>query len=295
MKRISLVLFIAMTSLQTICAQSLKVDLKYNIKPQDNGLKVEESYKDKDHVINISEAKMYVYLPEEEKNKHAAVVICPGGGYALEAINHEGHDFAKFLQARGIAAIVLKYRLPNGHHDIPLHDASTAIQTVRNHAKEWNIDNNKIGIAGFSAGGHLASTAATHFKKFENKENDARPDFQILLYPVISFQEDITHKGSRNNLLGKSLNKEMIDLYSNEMQVNENTPPTFLVHAQDDNAVPAENSIRYYQALKKHNVSCEMHIFPHGGHGFGMRDIKLPVTQWPQMAYQWINGILDEL
>lgn len=228
-----------------------------------------------------------------------SVIICPGGGYARLAIDHEGVEVAKAFNQQGITAFVLKYRLPNDTIMIdktigPLQDAQQAIRIVRKQAIAWGLNPNKIGIMGFSAGGHLASTAATHF----NFSADAsikdtisvRPDFAILLYPVISFDDSIAHKGSKAKLVGMNPSPEMTKLYSNELQVTKNTPPSFLVHAGDDGTVPVENSIRYYQACIKNKVPVEMHLYPKGGHGFGMNN-KTTSEKWFDNLLSWLNTL----
>ena len=210
-----------------------------------------------------------------------SIIICPGGGYVRLAFDHEGVEVAKAFNAMGITAFVLKYRLPNEKMQVdrttaPLQDAQQAIRLVRKNAEKWGLKADKIGIMGFSAGGHLAATAATHFtmKADPSVKEDisVRPDFAILIYPVASMVDEITHKGSRNNLIGEKPSAEMEKLYSNELQVTAQTPPTFLVHAGDDGAVPIENSIRFHQACIKNKVPVEMHLYPHGGHGFGMNN-----------------------
>jgi acetyl esterase/lipase len=231
-----------------------------------------------------------VYLPNKKSATGQAVIICPGGGYSILAYDWEGTDVAKLLNAHGIAAIVLKYRLPDSLSStapdkVPLMDAQQAIRMVREKAVSWNIQPNKIGIMGFSAGGHLAATLSTHFEK------DTRPDFGILIYPVISMDKSIAHMGSRNNLIGKDPTDEMIKLYSNELQVTTNTPPSFLIHASDDDAVPVENSLYYYQALKKNNVPTEMHIYPKGGHGFGLANGNRSLESWPRLMIEWMSGL----
>jgi predicted esterase len=231
-----------------------------------------------------------VYLPNKRSATGQGVVICPGGGYSILAYDWEGTDIAKFLNSKGIAAFVLKYRLPDVlsstvPDQVPLLDAKQAMRIVRARATEWNINPNKIGIMGFSAGGHLASTLSTHF------EEDTKPDFSILIYPVISMDKSITHSGSRNNLIGNHPSDEMIKLYSNELQVSTKTPPTFLIHATDDDVVPVENSLLYYQALKKNKVSTEMHIYPTGGHGFGLANGNKSLESWSNLMIEWIKGL----
>ena len=247
--------------------------------PNDNGIKTPEEKFEGVRVRNVSEAEMYVYLPEKGKNTGAAVVICPGGGYFIEAMDHEGYDMATFLQSQGVAGIVLKYRLPNKHDEVPSSDARRAVRIVRANAKEWGIDPQKIGIAGSSAGGHLASTERV----------SCRPDFMLLLYPVITMNKEYTHMGSRENLIGTGKNKKLIRKYSNELNVSPETPPTFLVLADDDGAVPPRNSIEFYSALKRNNVPAEMHIFQYGGHGFGMRKDGRPSDNWPNMFMDWLK------
>ena len=243
---------------------------------------------------NISEPTLNVYLPDAKLATGAAVIICPGGGYGMESYRLEGTNIAETFQRNGVAAFILKYRLPSDSimpdkSVGPLQDAQQAIKTVRERASEWKINPAKIGIMGFSAGGHLASTAGTHFDKayIPNAENTSlRPDFMILVYPVISMQDGLTHGGSRNNLLGKSPSEEQIMLFSNDLQVTANTPPTWLTHTGDDTAVPVENSIRFYQQLIKNKVPAEMHLYPSGNHGFVL---KLPCDQWMQPLFGWLQ------
>jgi acetyl esterase/lipase len=229
------------------------------------------------------------FKPNAEKALGAAVIIVPGGGYSVVVYNGEGVSTAKALAEKGIATFVLKYRLPNDAIMLdkkigPLQDAQQAIKLVRDNAGKWGLDKTKIGIMGFSAGGHLASTAATHFEKsyIENKENTSlRPDFQILVYPVISMTTALTHGGSKDSLLGKNPTNEEVDLFSNEMQVNANTPIAYLTHAADDTTVDVDNSIQYFEKLRHNKVDAEMHIYPKGGHGF--------IFRFPG----WINPLLD--
>ena len=219
-------------------------------------------------------AELTVYLPDAKKATGRAVVCCPGGGYTHLAMDHEGHQWATFFNNQGIAFIVLKYRMPHGNPQIPISDAEEAMKIVRMNAVEWHIDRNNIGIMGFSAGGHLASTIATHSK------GEAAPDFQILFYPVITMDLGYTHKGSHDNLLGtmaesKKEQKEMRRLefeYSNDLQVNRTTPRAFIALSDDDKAVPAANGFNYYQQLYKHDVPASLHIYPTGGHGWGYRE-----------------------
>jgi acetyl esterase/lipase len=279
-----------------LSAQDLTLKVWPNGAPNDNGMKEPEEKYDGVRVRNVSEAEMYVYLPEKSKNTGAAVVICPGGGYMIEAMDHEGYQMAEWLQSKGVAGIVLKYRLPYGHHEIPSGDARQTMRIVRANAKEWGIDPDKIGIAGSSAGGHLASTVGTVFDLGNEKSTDAiekmscRPDFMLLLYPVISFNEAVGHMGSRKNLIGEGNDWKLAKQYSNELNVTKDTPPTFLVLADDDKVVIPQNSVDFYLALKKYDIPAEMHIFQEGGHGFGMTKKNLPVDQWPDLFYSWLKA-----
>lgn len=243
----------------------------------------------------VSVPTLALYLPKKETANQSAVLIFPGGGYSHLAMHKEGKKVALWLNSLGITAFVLKYRLPTDRvmkdKSIgPLQDAQEAIRTIRRNAKEWNIDPAKIGVLGFSAGGHLASTLATHYldKVYDADTISARPDFSILIYPVISMEEGITHNGSKVNLLGANAVKELVDKYSNEKQIDANTPKTFLIHASDDKVVPVENSIQYYMNLKKFNVPVEMHLYENGGHGFGL-GTKGTHTEWPKACEKWLT------
>ena len=253
-------------------------------------------------ISKISKPTLSIFLPAKEKANGTAVVICPGGGYWVNAISHEGFDVAKKFNEMGVAAFVVKYRIPNDATMInreigPLQDAQQAIKMVRQRAKEWNVDVNRIGIMGFSAGGHLASTAGIHFETAvipDAANISLRPDFMILIYPVISFNEKITHMGSRDQLIGKLPSAEKITEYSNELQVTAKTPPTFLVHASDDDAVNANNSVAFYQSLLNYKVPAELHIYQKGGHGFGMNN-KTTDDQWTDRCKNWMkaSGLLN--
>jgi acetyl esterase/lipase len=248
-------------------------------------------------ISKVSKPTLTIYLPPKEKATGAAVVICPGGGYAVLAAGHEGADFAKKFVEMGVAAFVVKYRIPNSATMInpeigPLQDAQQAIKIVREGAQKWNINPASIGIMGFSAGGHLASTAGTHFEKavIDNPNNTSlRPDFMLLIYPVISFTDSLAHMGSRENLIGENPSAEKIIEYSNELQVTTQTPPAFLVHASDDDAVKPQNSIAFYLALLKNHVDAEMHLYEKGGHGFGMH-LKNKNEQWIDRCKNWMQN-----
>ena len=245
-----------------------------------------------------------IYLPPKEKANGSAVVICPGGGYGHLAMDHEGHQVAQWLNSLGVAGIILKYRHRGvGYgHLAPLQDVQRAISKVRYQAKVLKIDPERIGVMGFSAGGHLASSAGTHFHKGKPDAKDpidrvsCRPDFMILVYPVISFTESFTHVGSRRNLLGKDADVKLIEKFSNEKQVTPQTPPTFLVHTWEDKAVPVENSIYFYLALRKAKVSAEMHLYLKGRHGFGMNKAKGATAAWPARCGEWLKtmGYLEK-
>lgn len=211
-------------------------------------------------------AKVWVYLPDKKAATGRAVVICPGGGYQHLAMNHEGHDWAPFFNNMGIAAIVLKYRMPHGEHEVPVSDAEEALKLVRRNAAGWNIDPQDVGIMGSSAGGHLASTVATH------STGDAAPNFQILFYPVVTMMPDITHKGSHDNFLGEKPKKKQETEYSNDLQVTRVTPRAFIALSDDDATVLPANGVNYYIELYRHDVPATLHVYPSGGHGWGNRD-----------------------
>jgi acetyl esterase/lipase len=246
----------------------------------------------------VTDPTLTVFLPTAEKATGTAVIICPGGAYGMLAFDHEGYAIARWLNENGIAGIVLKYRLPS---DLimkdksvgPLQDAQEAIRIIRRNKEHWKIDPHKIGVIGFSAGGHLASTLSTHYaeKVYEVKDTiSARPDFSLLIYPVISFDASFTHAGSRRNLIGDNPSKEVIDHFSNELQINAKTPPAFLVHSTDDKVVPVKNSLVYYENLVKSNITAEMHVFQKGGHGYGLSAGRGTQSSWPELCIKWLNA-----
>jgi acetyl esterase/lipase len=245
---------------------------------------------------SVTEPTLTVFLPQNHDAKTPAVVICPGGGYSALVMNTEGTDVAKEFNKKGIAAFVLKYRLPSDlimqDRSIgPLQDAQQAIKLIRERHSEWKIDTNKVGIMGFSAGGHLASTASTHYANvvIDNPQHtNIRPDFSLLIYPVVSFQDSILHKGSKKALIGENASPEKTRLYSNELRVDKNTPPAFLMHSSDDQVVPVLNSVYYYEALKKNGVKAEMHIYATGGHGFGMNNATR-TDKWMEQCFAWMT------
>lgn len=256
----------------------VEIKLWPNGAPVSNGMTRQEEK----GILYVAEPTLTVY-PAKNGNG-LAVIMCPGGGYSHLATSHEGHDMAAWFNAQGITYAVLIYRMPNGHNEVPLSDAQQAMRIMRQHAGEWNIQ--KLGIMGASAGGHLASTVATHFT-----DPETRPDFQILFYPVITMDLTYTHKGSHDNLLGKDAGKELEDKYSNEKQVTAQTPQAFIMHSSDDRAVPVANSINYYTALVRNNVPATLHTYPIGGHGWGFRDSFLYKRQWTGELEKWLREI----
>ena len=285
-KFLSLVLICCLTTVNFVQAQKV-VKLWDGSPPASNGITEKESVRDGSFVINVSIPELEIYLPEKANNTGMAVVICPGGGYSGLAYDHEGIMVAKWLNNEGIAAFILKYRMPNKHKNVPLSDAQQAIRYVREHAAEYSVNASKIGICGFSAGGHLASTASTHFA---TSGTSTRPDFSILFYPVVTMTT-LTHGGSRNNLLGENPSEADIYMFSNEKQVNVNTPPAILLLSDDDEVVLPENSLWYYEALKRNNVPATMYIFPTGGHGWGFRDNYEYHKQMTDLLSMWLKTL----
>lgn len=270
-----------------------------------NQLKMDEKEIHKNEGIliisKVQKPTIEVYLPSQRNATGEAMLIFPGGGYGVLAYDWEGTDIAKLLNSKGIAGIVVKYRLPSNasqkdKHFVPLMDAQRAMRLVRSHAKAYQIDPKKIGIIGFSAGGHLASTLGTHFDEkvydsVDDADNEsARPDFMALGYPVITFGIN-THGGSRKNLIGENPPVDLVDHFSNEEQVSPQTPPTFLVHATDDTGVPVENSLLFYRALKDNGVSVTMHIYPKGGHGFSLARNDMHLRGWTERMFEWIESL----
>jgi acetyl esterase/lipase len=239
-----------------------------------------------------------VWPAPPEKAAGTAIVVCPGGGYGNLAMDHEGKQIAEWLNTLGVTAAVLEYRhRGKGYgHPAPMQDVQRAIRTVRANAEKWDVHPQRVGVLGFSAGGHLASTAATHFDRGNKKSDDpierqsCRPDFAILCYPVIAFGESYTHTGSQRNLLGENADPKLIAEFSNEKQVTRDTPPTFLWHTTEDKAVPPENSVRFYLALRRAGVSAELHIFEHGRHGLGLAKDIPAVSLWPKLCEEWLRG-----
>lgn len=296
MKQVALLLFL-MVSLQ-MQAQQI-IDLYSSTIPNSKDYSMKEKLLERDGGLfgyqNVWKPTLAIYLPDEGIATGAGVVICPGGGYTMESYKLEGIKIAEEFSHKGVAAFILKYRLPSDSIMIdkstgPLQDAQQAIKIVRMRALEWKLNPLKIGIMGFSAGGHLASTAGTHFDKsyIPNDEKiNLRPDFMILVYPVISMTDELGHRGSRRNLLGGSPDEAKIKLFSNELQVNSNTPPAWLTHTGDDRVVSVENSIRFYEKLIENKVPAEMHLYPKGDHGFVLH---LPTNEWMQSVFDWMKS-----
>jgi acetyl esterase/lipase len=288
----------------TMNAQEYKMPLYNgaipNSKPSSQTEKVEKS--DIKWITSVKVPDIAVYLPVKKFATGQAVVICPGGGYAGLAYDLEGTEVAKYLNSIGVAGVVLKYRLPSAESNIepyksPLMDAQRALRLVRYNAKRWNISPDKIGIMGFSAGGHLASTLGTHFDYGDTSSEDSvermscRPDFMILMYPVITFTEPCMHRGSRDALLGKNPPDTLVRLFSNELQVKDDSPPAFFVHADNDTAVPVENTLLMYEALRAKKISAELHILTEGEHGFGMGVGNPHLASWTRSLKLWLEWL----
>ncbi|PKI16659.1 alpha/beta hydrolase [Colwellia sp. 12G3] len=252
-------------------------------------------------IQNVQTPTLESFLPSKKNANGMAVLILPGGGYSGVAYDWEGTDYAKWFNSQGVAAFVLKYRMPQAQsvktsYIAPIQDAQRAMRYIRFNADTFNIDKNKVGVIGSSAGGHLASTLGTHQESYYPNQDaidseNAQPNFMMLIYPVISMKKQITHNGSRNKLLGKGPANELIDKFSNETRVSAMTPPTFIIHSGNDKTVPVENSIRMYQALVQHNVATTMHIYPKGGHGYSLGLSNKAAPNWTLLAKQWLNTL----
>ena len=246
----------------------------------------------------LDRPKLTLYRAPADKANGAAVVVCPGGGYVVVASDHEGKQVAEWLNGLGVSAFVLQYRLaPRYRHPAPLQDAQRAVRLVRARAGEWGVDPARVGMLGFSAGGHLTATAGTHFDAGEAGAADpvdrqsSRPDFLVLCYPVITLKAAATHAGSRDSLLGKDPDPALVESLSNETQVTPQTPPTFLWHTNEDTGVPAENSILFYDALRRAKVEAELHIFVKGPHGIGMAPADPAASMWPRLCAAWLDAM----
>lgn len=255
--------------------------------PDSNEISGEEQFIRADFIVRITEPRMLFYPAPAQTASRAAVLICPGGGYSGVSVIKEGEEIAQWFNTLGIHAFVLYYRMPNGHQHIPFNDARTALEIIQQRADEWNIDPVKTGIMGFSAGGHLAAITANFLAN-----TSLRPAFQVLAYPVITMDSTFTHRGSRNNLLGKNPYEEWVDLFSAEKQAIPSSPPAFIMHTKDDRSVPVRNSEVYAEALQRMSVPFELHVFNEGGHGFGMRPTNPETDQWPELLKNWLLAVL---
>ena len=300
LKVLTLFACICLISISAIAQESI-IPLWEGLPPFQKEMNLEEKIVEEGiiRISNVQTPTLEVYLPAKQIRTGEAILIFPGGGYQILAYDWEGTDFAKWLNSQGIVGIVVKYRLPlskslTDSKEIPLMDAQRAVRLARHHAEDWGIDSEKIGIMGFSAGGHLASTLSTQYDHKTQRPTDeidqlsAKPDFSILVYPVISFRDEAAHAGSRKNLIGENPSQELLDRFSAEININSETPPAFLVHAQDDKAVPVRNSLLYYEALTKAEVSASMHLYPTGSHGFGFGLGKGEVENWRNELINWI-------
>ncbi len=303
MNRITLLLLFLLVGCMHIFAQSTIVEMPLyeGQVPNSRTVADTEVVNERDNggrfVNDTAVPVLTAYFPKHPNGK--AVIVCPGGGYRGTAIDKEGFLVAESLNADSITAFVLKYRIPNDKTNVekslaPLQDAQQAIRHVRSHASEYKVNPDKIGIMGFSAGGHLAAYTSNRFQRMadpnEQDTTSVRPDFSILIYPVISFADDLTHWGSRNNLIGENPTEAEVLLFSADQQVTVDTPPAFLVHAADDKAVPVGNSLAYYQACIEHSVPVEMHLYPKGGHGFGMYNTTTEDV-WMERLKNWLKRL----
>lgn len=278
---LSLILLGSMLTCMAQQPESFDIDLWPNGLPNTNGIDHEPFDASKRNF----KPSIRVYLPEQGKGNGKAVLVCPGGGYRVLSNTHEGHDWAKELVPQGIATIVLSYRMPNGHKEVPMSDATEAMRLIRENAEKWGIDPQKVGILGSSAGGHLASTIATH------NDEATRPNFQILFYPVISMDKSITHMDSHNCFVGENATAEQEQEYSNHLQVNSQTPPAIILLSDDDFLVPPANSAEYYLALKKAKVKASIHVYPSGGHGWGCGNFFRYHKEMMQDLQIWLDQL----
>lgn len=285
MRKIILMSFLFITTMLS-AQKPVELLLWPNGAPNSNGLTGTEEDLNGGRVANVVNPSITVY--RAEKPNGMAIIMCPGGGYARLAMNHEGHDMASWFTTQGITYVVLKYRMPNGNYEVPLSDAEQAIRLVREHAAEWGINPQRVGIMGASAGGHLAASLASLYSS-----DKTRPDFQILFYPVISMQKGVTHGGSRQNLIGENPSQELEQKYSLERQVSPRSPQAFIMLSSDDGAVPPINGIGYFLALRDQKVPASLHVYPTGGHGWGFRDNFTYKRQWTGELEKWLRDGLE--
>lgn len=281
MKKILLLSFLFATTMLS-AQKPVELPLWPNGAPNNNELTGTEQGRNNGGISNVTAPTLTVY-PASHPNG-MAIIMCPGGGYSGLAMHHEGHDMASWFNTQGITYAVLKYRMPNGHNEVPLSDAEQAIRMVREHAAEWSVNPQRVGVMGASAGGHLAASLATLYSS-----DKTRPDFQILFYPVISMQKGVTHGGSRKNLIGENPSQELEQKYSLERQVSPRTPQAFIMLSSDDDAVPPINGIGYFLALRDHKVPASLHAYPTGGHGWGFRDNFTYKRQWTEELEKWLR------
>lgn len=277
----------------TIEAQSVVRLWDNTTAPHSNHLQGKEKEEGGGRYSNTVEARLYIYEAVAERATGQSIVICPGGGYWLVALGHEGHDFGRWFAEQGITAAVLMYRMPNHHPEVPLEDAAEALRYMKEeYAPSRGI--HSVGIMGFSAGGHLAAATTVGALEYNGDKSDRatlRPDFSVLFYPVITGDRHFAHKGSFDNLLGAERTSELTARYSAERLVSATTPPTFMALSDDDGGVPPANSIRFYNALKEHNRPASIHIYPSGGHGWGFRDSFKYKAQWQEVLLEWLRGL----
>lgn len=281
MKRIFFLAFIFLSTM-VFAQKAIELPLWPNGMPNTNGLTGDQEDLDGGRVAHVVNPSITVY--QADRPNGMAIIMCPGGAYARLALGHEGHDMASWFNTQGITYVVLKYRMPNGHHEVPLSDAEQAIRLVRKHASEWGINPHRVGIMGASAGGHLAASLATLCIS-----EDTRPNFQILFYPVISMLKEVTHGGSRQNLIGDNPSKDLEDRFSLERQVSAHSPQAFIMLSGDDATVPPINGIGYYLALCEQKIPATLHVYPTGGHGWGFRDDFTYKRQWIGELEKWLR------
>jgi len=294
----NIIIMVSIISSVSVQAQEERIKLWEGEIPNEiNDASYKEWTSKENNIMQVSEPTLSIFFPNKEKANGTAVIICPGGGYSFLSFENEGYQVASWLNDLGITAFILKYRLPNDaimkdKSIAPLQDAQRAMRLIRSQAQKWNINPEKIGVMGFSAGGHLAASLATHFDEKLYAPDDSlssRPDFSILVYPVITMKDEYAHQGSKRNLLGNIPDKNLVVHFSNELWVTANTPPTFLVHAADDKTVPVENSMMYFSSLKNNDVPCELHIYQKGGHGFALKPSESTETSWTKACELWMK------
>ncbi len=299
-KLFSVVAFLALSL--SVNAQQFNMPLWGDTMPnhtQTDEVEVVDDSQDIIKLRNVQTPSMDIFLPSERIRTGQAVLICPGGGYAMLAYDSEGTDIAKWFNSKGVVAIVLKHRLPTSlsntvSYKSPILDAQRAIRLIRQNAQAWGVDPAKVGVMGFSAGGHLASTLSTHYDtQYAEAVDDvdklsARPDFSILIYPVVTFKDDYTDNGTRTRLTRSQVTPELIEEFSNELHVDAATPPAFLIHSSNDKVVPVQNSLQYYQKLIENGVEAEMHIYPEGGHGYALATGNRYLSTWVDRLADWL-------